>query len=217
MNNNDAGSDTLDTRKPDPPGEDFFLGSQHFHCPQSFPGPHRFISTNDISSTMISAVTDPPTDPPSLTNLKSNLPKSYFPNAESNVSNANSNDHCHSAYASVGTSGDTPCRYANDDLQLLTKQYSTHNDMMKHFLQYASDKGFIPSHNVKGCFDSNSFKKYFPQDNHNNQQCPPSLGSFYTSRQQPRKGYFSCSPKSSGRIKDVSCCCFKALLFFQLD
>jgi hypothetical protein len=129
MNNNDAGGDTLDTRNPDPPGEDFFLESQHFYCPESFPGPHHFISTNDISSTMISAVTDLPTDPPSLTNLKSNIPKSYFPHADSNVSNANSNDHCHSAYASGDTSGDTPCRYADDDLQLLTKQYPTHNDI----------------------------------------------------------------------------------------
>jgi hypothetical protein len=67
--------------------------------------------------------------------------------------------------------------------------------------QYASDKGFIPSHNMKGCFDSNLLKKYLPQDNQNNQQCPPSLGSFNTSWQQPRKGYFSCSPKFPAALR----------------
>ena len=62
-------------------------------------------------------------------------------------------------------------------------------------------------------------KKYFPQDNHDTQQCSLSLGSIDTStpisnKQQPRKEYISCSPKSSGRIKDVACC-FKAYYSFD--
>jgi hypothetical protein len=61
MNNND--SNTLNGRKPDPPGEELFV-----HV-------HRYISTNDNGTGTMSAVTDPSStvfvnpDPPSTDNI----------------------------------------------------------------------------------------------------------------------------------------------------
>jgi hypothetical protein len=45
---------------------------------------------------------------------------------------------------------------------LLSRKYQTLNDMMKYVYHYASGKGFIPLHHVKGFFDPELFKKILP-------------------------------------------------------
>jgi hypothetical protein len=144
MNNNDC--DSLNARKPDPPGEELFM-----HV-------HRYISTNDsCTCTMMSAVTDPSStefvnpDPPSTHNItqEESVSMSYSMNG-SNLSYGSSpdaNDDLNSPDSANDNTADA------DDHLLLSRKYRTHNDMMKYVNQYTAAKGFIPVHRVKGFFE----------------------------------------------------------------
>jgi hypothetical protein len=130
---------------------------------------HRFISTNDnCTSAMMSAMTDPslsdflnPDPPPTNKIIQEELLLKSYSTKGSNFSNGSSPDAGDDINSPASATGNMPDSDANDHL-LLSRKYQTHNDMMKYVYEYASAKGFFPLHCVKGFFNPQLFKKYFP-------------------------------------------------------
>jgi hypothetical protein len=90
---------------------------------------------------------------------------------------------------------------SRDDEVLLSMVFPQHFLMVTHFQEYATRKGFLPAEHTKQSFTTEEFCHFFSgESNH-------LLGSnTIQNTTQARRGYFHCSPKSHGGIKDVECC-----------